>query len=88
MSVVRQNQLLNRARDCMVKPYDQRHVRDDEPVFVQQLDAIEVKDEDDILEAIKRGMMNENGYYAKRMKILSVTTWVTKACQLRPKGPH
>jgi len=38
----------------MVKPYDQRRVRDDEPIFVQQLDVIEVKDEDDVLVAIKR----------------------------------
>ena len=37
----------------MVRPADQKRVRNDAPMFVRQLDLIEIKD-DDVLEAIKR----------------------------------
>ena len=54
MNAVSQNPLINRARDCMVRPTDQKRVRNDAPMFVRQLDLIEIKDDDDVLEAIKR----------------------------------
>ena len=38
----------------MVHPNDQRRIRNQEPVFVQQLDLVEIKDDEEILEAIKR----------------------------------
>ena len=38
----------------MVRPADQKRVRNDAPMFVRQLDLIEIKDDDDVLEAIKR----------------------------------
>lgn len=38
----------------MVRPAEQKRVRNDAPMFVRQLDLIEIEDDDDILEAIKR----------------------------------
>lgn len=43
----------------MVRPADQKRVRNAEPMFVRQLDLIEIKDDETILEAIKRKFQAE-----------------------------
>ena len=48
----RDNPLVNIAKDCMVNRDEQRDVRLNNPMFVQQLEIIE-KDENFILEAVK-----------------------------------
>ena len=54
MSVVPQSHLVNRAIECMAHPIDQKRIRSEGHVFFQQLELIEVKDDDDVLEAVKR----------------------------------
>lgn len=73
MNAVSQNPLINRARDCMVRPTDQKRVRNDAPMFVRQLDLIEIKDDDDVLEAIKRKFQaDENRQKWIRDEVVSV----------------
>lgn len=59
MSLLPSNPLINNARQCMVGPIDQRRILNEEPIFVQQLEVIEVNNDDDILEAIKHKFQAE-----------------------------
>ena len=57
----------------MVRPTDQKRVRNDAPMFVRQLDLIEIKDDDDVLEAIKRKFQaDENRQKWIRDEVVSV----------------
>jgi len=72
MNAVPNNPLVNLARDCMTRLGDQKEVRNAEPMFVRQLDLIEPKDDDAILEAIKRkAQADENRHQWIRDEIVS-----------------
>lgn len=57
-----ENLLRNLASECMTRPLDQRRVKNAAPVFVRQLEMIEIKKDEDVLEAIKRKFQAEENH--------------------------
>lgn len=59
MSLLPSNPLINYAQQCMIGSIEQRRVFNEEPMFVKQLEVIEVNNDDDVLEAIKHKFQAE-----------------------------